>query len=130
MRSVSRNKRKHTNHDVSSALCMVMENIILVNGLECKMASNSSKVHKFLLWLQLLKLQMFGRTLWYCQVGFANSEEYVPLTLFSVCCKLEQVISAHIYKISPFNAHLMSWITYILIGQIWASIYFNPWKYG
>ncbi|XP_010317098.1 paired amphipathic helix protein Sin3-like 2 isoform X5 [Solanum lycopersicum] len=43
-RSVSRNKRKHTNHDVSSALCMVMENIILVNGLECKMASNSSKI--------------------------------------------------------------------------------------
>ncbi|XP_055805599.1 paired amphipathic helix protein Sin3-like 2 isoform X2 [Solanum dulcamara] len=40
----SRNKRKHANHDVSSALCMVMENIILVNGLECKMASNSSKI--------------------------------------------------------------------------------------
>ncbi|XP_075105743.1 paired amphipathic helix protein Sin3-like 2 isoform X3 [Nicotiana tabacum] len=43
-RSVSRNKRKHTDHDVSSALCMVRENIILVNGLECKMASNSSKI--------------------------------------------------------------------------------------
>ncbi|XP_069149570.1 paired amphipathic helix protein Sin3-like 2 isoform X4 [Solanum lycopersicum] len=41
---LKRNKRKHTNHDVSSALCMVMENIILVNGLECKMASNSSKI--------------------------------------------------------------------------------------
>ncbi|XP_009617907.1 paired amphipathic helix protein Sin3-like 2 isoform X2 [Nicotiana tomentosiformis] len=41
---LKRNKRKDTDHDVSSALCMVMENIILVNGLECKMASNSSKI--------------------------------------------------------------------------------------
>ncbi|OIT33725.1 PREDICTED: paired amphipathic helix protein Sin3-like 2 isoform X2 [Nicotiana attenuata] len=41
---LKRNKRKHTDHDVSSALCTVMENIILVNGLECKMASNSSKI--------------------------------------------------------------------------------------
>ncbi|XP_016559073.1 paired amphipathic helix protein Sin3-like 2 isoform X2 [Capsicum annuum] len=41
---LKRNKRKHSDHDVSSALCMVMENVILVNGLECKMASNSSKI--------------------------------------------------------------------------------------
>lgn len=63
MRSVSRNKRKHANHDVSSALCMVMENIILVNGLECKMASNSSKVHEFLLLTSTAEIANVSTTL-------------------------------------------------------------------
>ncbi|XP_009630074.1 paired amphipathic helix protein Sin3-like 2 isoform X1 [Nicotiana tomentosiformis] len=41
---LKRNKRKHANHDESTAFCMAMEHVILVNGLECKMASNSSKI--------------------------------------------------------------------------------------
>ncbi|MCE2055418.1 hypothetical protein HAX54_042548 [Datura stramonium] len=42
--SIYRNKRKHADHDESTAFCMAMEHVVLVNGLECKMASNSSKI--------------------------------------------------------------------------------------
>ncbi|CAN4079305.1 unnamed protein product [Withania somnifera] len=41
---LKRNKQKHADHDESTVLCMAMEHVILVNGLECKMASNSSKI--------------------------------------------------------------------------------------
>ncbi|KAH0707948.1 paired amphipathic helix protein Sin3-like 2 [Solanum tuberosum] len=41
---LKRNKRKRADNDESTALCMAMEHVILVNGLECKMASNSSKI--------------------------------------------------------------------------------------
>ncbi|KAJ8546294.1 hypothetical protein K7X08_018877 [Anisodus acutangulus] len=41
---LKRNKRKLADHDESTAFCMAMEHVILVNGLECKMASNSSKI--------------------------------------------------------------------------------------
>jgi len=44
---IHRNKRKRADNDESTALCMAMEHVILVNGLECKMASNSSKVNEF-----------------------------------------------------------------------------------
>ncbi|PHT83931.1 hypothetical protein T459_12374 [Capsicum annuum] len=39
---LKRNKWKYADLDESTVLCMVMEHVVL-NGLECKMASNSSK---------------------------------------------------------------------------------------
>ncbi|XP_019161607.1 PREDICTED: paired amphipathic helix protein Sin3-like 2 isoform X2 [Ipomoea nil] len=39
-----RNKRKFANLEGYSALCMAKENVIIVNGLECKMTSHSSKI--------------------------------------------------------------------------------------
>ncbi|XP_039159223.1 paired amphipathic helix protein Sin3-like 2 isoform X2 [Eucalyptus grandis] len=39
-----RNKRKYVSPDESSALCMVMEGARIINGLECKIACNSSKI--------------------------------------------------------------------------------------
>ncbi|CAH9088055.1 unnamed protein product [Cuscuta epithymum] len=41
---LKRNKRKFSKLDESSALCMAMENVTILNGLECKMACSSSKV--------------------------------------------------------------------------------------
>ncbi|KAF3625274.1 Paired amphipathic helix protein Sin3-like 1 [Capsicum annuum] len=41
---LKRNKRKHADLDESTALGLAMEHVVLVNGLECKMASNSSKI--------------------------------------------------------------------------------------
>ncbi|KAM7506675.1 hypothetical protein LguiA_017128 [Lonicera macranthoides] len=38
-----RNKRKFADLDECSAICMAMEDVRMVNGLECKMACNSSK---------------------------------------------------------------------------------------
>nr|GMC95224.1 paired amphipathic helix protein Sin3-like 2 isoform X1 [Ipomoea batatas] len=39
-----RNKRKYAHLEGCSALCMAKENVIIVNGLECKMTSHSSKI--------------------------------------------------------------------------------------
>ncbi|XP_060193680.1 paired amphipathic helix protein Sin3-like 2 isoform X1 [Lycium barbarum] len=41
---LKRNKRKRADDDESTDFSMAMEHVILVNGLECKMASNSSKI--------------------------------------------------------------------------------------
>ncbi|CAA2967038.1 paired amphipathic helix Sin3-like 2 isoform X2 [Olea europaea subsp. europaea] len=41
---LKRNMQKYDNLDESSAVCMAAKNVLLINGLECKMASNSSKI--------------------------------------------------------------------------------------
>nr|GMD56502.1 paired amphipathic helix protein Sin3-like 2 isoform X1 [Ipomoea batatas] len=41
---LKRSKRKFANLDELSAVCLAMENVVILNGLECKMASNSSKI--------------------------------------------------------------------------------------
>ncbi|RAL40892.1 hypothetical protein DM860_008590 [Cuscuta australis] len=41
---LKRNKREFTKLDESSAMCLAMKNVTILNGLECKMACNSSKV--------------------------------------------------------------------------------------
>ncbi|BFG26777.1 hypothetical protein CerSpe_130510 [Prunus speciosa] len=42
--TLQRNKRKYAGQDESSAFCRAMEDVQLVNGLECKIACNSSKI--------------------------------------------------------------------------------------
>ncbi|KAK9925188.1 hypothetical protein M0R45_033520 [Rubus argutus] len=42
--TLQRNKRKYAGQDESSAFCNAMEGVQLVNGLECKIACNSSKI--------------------------------------------------------------------------------------
>ncbi|CAA2958732.1 paired amphipathic helix Sin3-like 2 isoform X1 [Olea europaea subsp. europaea] len=41
---LKRNMHKYANLNESSALCMAAKNVLSINGLECKMASNSSKI--------------------------------------------------------------------------------------
>ncbi|KAL3526467.1 hypothetical protein ACH5RR_011123 [Cinchona calisaya] len=41
---LKRNKRKYADIDEDSAFCKAMENVQVLNGLECKMYSNSSKI--------------------------------------------------------------------------------------
>ncbi|KAA8530290.1 hypothetical protein F0562_004999 [Nyssa sinensis] len=41
---LQRNRRKYANLDEFSAICMAMEGVHVVNGLECKMACNSLKI--------------------------------------------------------------------------------------
>lgn len=45
---ICRNKRTYADHDEYSALGIAMEDVKVVNGLECKMACNSSKVSLYL----------------------------------------------------------------------------------
>lgn len=45
-----RNMRKYSNLDESTALCRATENVLIMNGLECKMAASSSKVW-FVYWV-------------------------------------------------------------------------------
>ncbi|KAM0958184.1 hypothetical protein ACFX13_023925 [Malus domestica] len=42
--TLQRNKRKYAGQDESSAFCRAMDGVQLVNGLECKIACNSSKI--------------------------------------------------------------------------------------
>lgn len=67
---VCRNKRKFADPDECSAICMAMEDVRMVNGLECKMACNSSKV--FILRIFNLKLVFVALIFHFLEWKFSN----------------------------------------------------------